>query len=108
MSVDTDEKIKDIIQRAYMLLDINLLILEVYLNYYKNGDDYTPSHSHPKQIQCVISFGKTRTFILGKKKYRLGNGDVIFFGSSSHSIPKSKTKRERISIATFSLKLSNL
>jgi hypothetical protein len=34
---------------------------DVYLNYYRNGEDYTPAHSHPKSKQLVISLGTPRT-----------------------------------------------
>lgn len=81
----------------------NLEHLGVYLNYYKNGNDFTPSHSHQGQLQVVISLGATRKLIISKKEYYLKSGDVIVFGSSVHSVPKeSDVKRGRISIATFS------
>lgn len=92
-------KIKDKINPVYKMLG-------VYLNYYENGKMFTPSHSHPKQHQVVISLGATRTLIVGTKRYTLNNGDVIIFGSSIHSIPVEEQVIDgRISIATFMLPL---
>jgi len=74
----------------------------IYLNYYRNGNDWTPSHSHPGQRQIVISLGATRKLIVGKKTYPQANGYVIIFGSSSHEVPKElEIKEGRISIALF-------
>src|SRR6185437_2683573 len=54
------------------------------------------------QIQCVISLGTTRILKVGKKNYQMGNGDIIFFGSSSHGVLKEPgITTGRISIATF-------
>lgn len=81
-------------------------ILGIYLNYYKDGTHYTPSHSHKGMTQLVISLGTSRTLKVGAKDYRLNNGDAIIFGSSAHSIPQENTNEGRISIATFMQPLS--
>lgn len=78
-------------------------LLGIYVNLYRDGNDFTPNHSHPKQKQVVISLGETRTLTVGKKNYELCSGDVVVFGSSIHGIPKQPEKKcARISIATFS------
>lgn len=59
-------------------------------------------YSHPGLVQIVISFGATRTLIIGKKEYNSKNGNVFIFGSSTHGVPKEpKIKDGRISIALF-------
>jgi hypothetical protein len=74
----------------------------LYLNYYKDGNDWTPNHTHPGTTQIVISLGTTRTFEYCKKPLPSGNGDVIVFGSSIHGVPKEPAITEgRISIALF-------
>jgi hypothetical protein len=74
----------------------------IYLNYYRDGNDWTPSHNHPGQRQIIISLGATRTLIVGKKAYLQGSGDVTVFGSSNHEVPKELDIKEgRISIALF-------
>jgi hypothetical protein len=73
-----------------------------YLNYYRDGNDWTPSHSHKDTIQVIISLGATRELVVGKKSYNMSNGDVAIFGASMHSITKnSECTRGRISIALF-------
>ena len=98
-----DEKIDRVVLEAIDNLCIGkYALLGMYLNYYANGDMYTPSHSHPKQHQIVISLGATRKLVVGKKTYEMSNGDVIMFGASTHSVPKQPDITQgRISIATF-------
>jgi hypothetical protein len=80
----------------------NLQIGGIYLNYYENGNMYTPNHKHDNTYQMVISLGETRKFIIDKKEMDVVNGDVILFGSQMHGIPKQpQVKDGRISIAVF-------
>jgi hypothetical protein len=81
------------------------LIYGIYLNYYVNGDMWTPNHSHQKTQQLVISLGETRKLSVSKKVYEIESGDAILFGSSVHGVPKEENKGGRISIATFMTKL---
>ncbi len=84
--------------------DAKSKIKGIYINYYKNGEEYTPNHTHRKEgsHQLVISLGCTRTFVLGKKEISAKNGDVMFFGNQIHGIPKDPSVKEgRISIAVF-------
>lgn len=73
----------------------------IYLNYYQDGNMWTPNHSHKGTHQLVISLGDTRTLEIGKKKFSMENGDAILFGGSIHGVPKEENKKGRISIATF-------
>ena len=74
----------------------------LYVNYYKDGNDWTPNHTHPGTTQIVISLGGTRTFIYNKKEIPSNNGDVFVFGSAVHGVPKEPTiTTGRISIALF-------
>ena len=80
----------------------NVVCHGIYLNYYRNGEDYTPQHSHKDTKQLIISLGATRTLKVASKNYSMKNGDVIVFGSSIHGIPKEpEVKEGRISIAVF-------
>lgn len=79
-----------------------LCIGDIYLNYYRNGNDYTPNHSHPKSKQLVISLGAKRKLEIGRKSIEMENGSAILFGSSVHGVPKDLNVTEgRISIAVF-------
>lgn len=96
-------KLTDIINTVITKFNIsnNYLIYGVYLNYYKNGDMWTPNHTHPKTHQLIISLGETRKLIVGKKEIEMNSGDAVLFGSSIHGVPKEVNKKGRISIATF-------
>ena len=82
-------------------LATNYIIGGVYINYYKDGQMWTPNHSHPKMHQLVISLGATRTLIVNKTSYKMNNGSAIMFGSSVHGVPKENVLDGRISIAVF-------
>lgn len=90
-------KLKDVYNDCVHSYDL----LGIYLNYYENGEMWTPNHTHRGTQQLVISLGNPRTLILGPNRYTLSNGDVILFGSSIHGVPKEDVNTGRISIATF-------
>lgn len=46
---------------------------ECYLNYYENGEMFTPSHDHPGQVQLIISLGATRTLEIDENTQSMGN-----------------------------------
>ena len=74
--------------------------LGMYINYYEDGKMWCPNHTHPGTHQMVISLGATRDFVLGKKTIKVNNGDICFFGSAVHGVPKDEGVKEgRISIA---------
>ena len=73
----------------------------VYLNWYKNGSDFTPNHSHKDTVQIIVSLGSKRTLTVGKKEYPQKSGTVTVFGASVHGVPKSDSIEGRISIAIF-------
>lgn len=82
--------------------NLNFMILGMYLNYYENGNHFTPTHSHQDSYQLVISLGVTRTLKIKSVSYRMEKGDAILFGNQSHTVPRETgITGERISIATF-------
>nr|QBK84892.1 MAG: alkylated DNA repair dioxygenase [Pithovirus LCDPAC02] len=90
-----------IITALHELIKQEYAVLGIYLNYYRNGEMWTPNHSHKGTHQLVISLGATRTLNIAKKSYEMTNGSAIIFGSSTHGVPKDKSINGRISIATF-------
>lgn len=100
---DTADILYQIITAVLQQLNIPVTAYQyAYINWYQQGNHYTPNHSHSGQRQVVISLGATRTFHLGGKDFPIENGDVIIFGSASHGIPREpQVKDGRISIALF-------
>jgi hypothetical protein len=77
-------------------------ISHCYINYYGDGNDWTPNHTHKDTTQIIISLGTTRTLTVSSKSYDISNGDVAIFGSSVHGVPKDPNCVDgRISIAIF-------
>lgn len=101
------KEIDDVIDIALQsLTDTEYVIQGIYLNYYENGNMWTPNHTHKGTHQLVISLGCTRTLQINKKNFSMSNGDAIIFGSSAHGVPKDDSVDGRISIATFMVKKS--
>lgn len=94
-----DKLIEHVLKRKYKT--DKYIVLGYYLNYYENGEMWTPNHSHRNTHQLVISLGETRKLVINKKEYIMETGDAILFGSSVHGVPKDDTTNGRISIATF-------
>ena len=105
LDINEDELVTEIIARAFSAVQLpDVVPQNIYLNYYCNGEDYSPRHAHPKQCQVIISLGATRKLTMGNGSYDMSNGDVIVFGSSLHGVPKQPAVREgRIAIAVFAV-----
>lgn len=103
LSYGETTEIDTIINKTLKLMtDTDYFIEGIYLNYYKDGESWTPSHTHPGTHQLVISLGATRLLQVNKRDILMENGDAVIFGSSAHGVPKDPTITEgRISIATF-------
>lgn len=105
IEIESNDIVYTIIMSVLQKLKIkNHIIHGLYLNYYKNGDDYTPIHTHPDSKQMIISLNEMdgdRKLSINSKKYNLDSGDVIIFGSQKHGIEKEQGKKGRISIAIF-------
>jgi len=52
----------DIIKDVITKLNINAVLHGIYLNYYQNGRDWTPNHSHKDMRQVIISLGASLYF----------------------------------------------
>lgn len=107
---EIEEYVRQLVDVALKkVIDKDYIILGNYLNYYRDGNDFCPAHSHPGTVQLIISFGVTRKLTVGKKEFEMKSGDAIIFGSSTHKIDKDLAIKEgRISIAVFMKKLSDV
>jgi hypothetical protein len=99
--------IEELVASVMSALELDYNILGIYVNYYRDGNDWAPSHAHAGCVQLVISLGTTRVLKVGTKAYNMASGDVILFGGSTHELLRDPSiKRGRISIATFMEPLS--
>jgi len=103
----SDDFIDSYIIEACSRLKYNGEIYGIYMNYYRNGEDFTPNHKHDTK-QIVLSLGSDRKLMIGSKPYIMGNGDAIEFGTGIHGVPKEPAvpngEEGRISIAFFTPK----
>lgn len=76
-------------------------ILGVYMNYYRNGNDYCPRHQHRGTKQIIISLGCNRPLTIAGRNYPVPSGFCISFGEEYHSLNKCLVNEGRISIAIF-------
>ena len=103
-NVGDDSDLDAIVARAIKEFSVgdDFQVRHIYLNYYKNGEYWTPNHRHKHSHQIVISLGCDRSFhMYGKHHSVMQNGDAIIFGTSLHGIPQEDCDGERISIALF-------
>ena len=101
---DIDLSVTTLVSDIISKIDLggDYAIAGIYLNYYRNGNDWTPNHRHSGTVQMIISLGATRTLDIASKSYVMENGDVIVFGSSLHGVKKDPSVTDgRISIAVF-------
>lgn len=101
-------------------LGCDMQVVDVFGNFYRNGNDYLPQHRDNYDVQGVelhvvsISFGASRHFDFKSgtkliKSYQLEAGDVIVFDPHmnkkyTHGISKSTTLKEgRINLTCFVL-----
>lgn len=101
---------KDTIENEY-----GMLVKGVFINLYKNGDDYAPYHQDKYECNGVftVSIGGDRDFLTKNNntklvtKYKLEDGDLFYFNeefnkNNKHSIPKrKKMNKPRISVVFF-------
>lgn len=94
--------VSDVLQQINKDTGKKYLSHGIYVNYYRDGNDFLPQHSHQGTIQLVISLGATRSLKVSSKTYEMSNGDCVMFGSAPHGIVKQTSiTTGRISIATF-------
>ena len=94
-------EILEIVNRIFSSDTNNNYNLEgIYLNYYRNGNDYCPRHKHDSR-QCIISLGSPRHITINNKKILLEPGSVCIFNNEYHSVDRDYKSGERISIVIF-------
>ena len=112
---ELDILLEGIIVQIQQIFQVN--IKGVFLNWYKNGQDYCPYHSDKYNCDVfTISLGQTRDLLIkyngpGKaEKFTLNSGDLYYMSNEmqlthKHSIPIRKNViGDRISIVFFARK----
>lgn len=105
LTFDSDDVVSQLITEALKIVKVphtGASVLDgIYLNWYRNGADFTPMHKHDT-CQLIISLGASRTLKVGNRDIVMKNGDICIFGQSLHGVPKEPLQTEgRISIAVF-------
>lgn len=78
-----------------------MIPLQLFLCYYRNGNDVCPMHSH-KCRQITLSIGADRVMTVGSKKINLYNGSVIYLNTEKHGILKEDSvEGNRVSFNLF-------
>jgi hypothetical protein len=82
-----------------------MIPLQLFLCYYRNGNDVCPMHSH-KCRQITLSIGADRVMTVGSsggnKKINLHNGSVIYLNTEKHGILKEDSAEgNRVSFNLF-------
>ena len=94
-----DSTIRDIISKISIY---PYTIYGIRLNYYRDGDDHTPSHIHTGIVHMILSLGATRTLNLDGENYDIKNGDCVRFGIMKHGVPKEPSCTDgRISMVLY-------
>lgn len=104
-SEDITDSILELIRQCFneQGIDLNTIdIVSIYLNYYRDGNDYCPKHRHEGTNQMLLTLGSSRNLYIDNTKFTLSNGSVIFFGNEYHEVKKEKRcGGPRISIVVF-------
>jgi hypothetical protein len=69
-----------------------LIGLQIYLCYYRDGQDVCPMHSHSCR-QLTLSVGDDRIMTVRAKKINLYNGSIIYLHKEKHGIPKCEPNK---------------
>jgi hypothetical protein len=98
-----DSIVRQLLQLARITITdgSELIPLQLFLCYYRNGNDVCPMHSH-KCRQITLSIGADRIMTVGSKKIKLHNGSIIYLNTEKHGILKEdNVEGNRISFNLF-------
>lgn len=87
--------VTELVRLAYFTITdgSDIIPLQLYLCYYRNGNDICPMHSH-KCRQITLSIGSDRIMTVNSRKVNLYNGSVIFLHGEKHGILKDIVSME--------------
>lgn len=76
------------------------IFLEMFVNYYQDGNYSTPMHRH-RCRQITLSLGTKRILKVNTKNVTMDSGDIIFLHQEKHGILKDSSIEPRISFNLF-------
>jgi hypothetical protein len=92
--------VKELIKWANKTTNSPIMPFQVYLCYYRDGNDVCPMHSHPFK-QITLSIGSERTMKVENKQVKLESGTIIFLDGEKHGILSHNTTGHRLSMNLF-------
>lgn len=79
--------VDSIVQTCIYHVDDKIVPIQMFVNYYKNGEHSTPGHAHGCR-QITVAFGCPRTLKVNSRNIVLESGEGIFLNQQKHSVPK--------------------
>ena len=78
-----------VVEAATQTIENNdqIIPLQMFVNYYANGDHSTPVHRHGCR-QITLSFGCPRVLKVNSKEVTLETGEAIYLNQQRHGVPK--------------------
>ncbi len=76
------------------------VFLELFINWYRDGSDSCPGHSHGCR-QITLSLGSERPFTINSKTIIIKHGYALYLNGQNHSVPKTKDTEPRYSFNLF-------
>ena len=76
------------------------IFIEMFINYYQDGNYSTPMHRHQCR-QITMSLGTKRTLKVNTKDVEMNHGDLIFLHQEKHGVLKDSSTEPRISFNLF-------
>jgi hypothetical protein len=86
--------------RNTILDSSGIIFIEMFINYYQDGNYSTPMHRHQCR-QITMSLGAKRTLKVNTKDVEMNHGDIIFLHQEKHGVLKDSSTEPRISFNLF-------
>jgi len=80
--------------------DEQLAIIQLIINFYKNGGDEVAIHTHRCRQICA-SLGASRDLKVSGQKLKMCHGDALYLGGEFHSVLPNDMSDPRISVCLF-------
>lgn len=93
--------LSSMINHVLSQMDVRYTILSIYLNFYKDGQLFIPSHTYRDKCQLVITLGKGHILRIEDKNLYMQNGDAILSDAVDHTITRSNNNEMQMNITAY-------